>query len=135
MKTREEQNKYMREYLKRRHHERRAKAVEKLGGKCARCGSAENLEFDHIDRTKKSISIERMWLVSQERHDAELAKCQLLCDSCHTIKSIYDIGKKPARGTHGTISAYRYCKCDLCREANRKTSREYMRRRRNIVAV
>ena len=59
-----------------------------------------------------------------------MKKCQLLCKKHHTDKTIVDTGKKLAKGTHGTISSYRYCKCDACREAANKLSREYRRRKR-----
>jgi hypothetical protein len=36
---------------------RRKRLIEMLGGKCARCGSAESLEFDHIDPSTKKFTI------------------------------------------------------------------------------
>lgn len=77
---------------------KRAKAVEMLGGQCVRCGSKNDLEFDHIDPDTKDPSL-RYWggTHSQSRYGfnfsrswqwiiKELQKCQLLCDSCHKAK-------------------------------------------------
>lgn len=52
---------------------------------CVRCGSAEQLELDHIDPEQKVSH--RIWSWSQERRDAEIAKCQVLCAECHKAKS------------------------------------------------
>jgi hypothetical protein len=101
---------------------RRTWAITKLGGKCI-CGSIDQLEIDHIDRTQKSIEISRLYSVSKERYEKEIIKCQLLCKDCHIKKTILERGLKIARGTHGTISGYRYCgppKCGDCKKAKRE---------------
>jgi len=119
-KTREEYNVYMREYMLRRYHARRSKAIEELGGKCVNCGSISKLELDHIDANAKEINLGRLWSIAESRFKKELLKCQLLCDSCHEYKTVEDFGLNHAKGTHGTLSAYRYCgppKCVLCKEA------------------
>jgi 5-methylcytosine-specific restriction endonuclease McrA len=54
-------------------------------GPCQRCGSRRHLEVDHIDpATKVSHSV---WQWRQERREAELAKCQVLCRTCHHFKT------------------------------------------------
>ena len=78
---------------------------------CVKCGSAELLELHHIDpRTKISNSI---WGWSKERQNSELAKCEVLCRSCHSIKT-----REQRVGTvvHGTRTGYmKYkCRCPLC---------------------
>lgn len=109
--------------MRRRHASIKADAVASLGGKCAQCGSVDGLEFDHIDPSTKFSNVSR--LISSAKKEvlwAEVAKCQLLCGPCHDKKSTLDAGKRPARGTHGTLSAYKHCgppKCDACREAMR----------------
>jgi 5-methylcytosine-specific restriction endonuclease McrA len=116
----------MRQYMKDRYYERKAQAVALLGGKCVRCGAVEDLEFDHIDPASKSLVIgKRLAGLSEVRLVEELKKCQLLCSTCHQAKSVSDLGNKTARGQHGTLSSYRYCKCDLCRSAKRDWMREY----------
>jgi len=83
-------------YQRKRHRERLALAIERLGGKCVRCGATENLQFDHIvpgSRVRK-ISEATNW--SLERFLAEVDKCQLLCDPCHRQKS-----KEAGETAHG----------------------------------
>lgn len=119
-------NEYMREYLRTRYHERRQLAYSLLGGRCERCGATSNLEFDHIDPSSKTMSFSRMALVSMANFLEELSKGRLLCDPCHNLKTLSDKGQVPARGTHGTLAAYRYCRCELCRKAKRDWSRTYI---------
>lgn len=126
-KDREKYNEYMRNYMLRRYHERRQQAIAYLGGTCVHCGTAENLELDHIDPKTKTLEIGKMWSVAETRFWAEVEKCQLLCRAAHTDKSIIDKGNKSAKGTHGTLSSYRYCKCAECKNAQAI----YMRNRRN----
>lgn len=128
-RSKEEKAKYYRELMIARYRERRAKAVQDLRGKCVRCGSVKELQLDHIDSTAKEYSIFKTWL-SEEKFKAEVAKCQLLCQECHTDKTLADLGRKKAKGTHGTISSYRYCHCDECKAAKNKASREYKARKR-----
>ena len=118
----------MREYMLRRYHRRRSETIEKLGGKCVKCGSTENLEFDHIDpKTKEKQYGKSFTSLAKDKLDKEIDKAQLLCRNCHEKKSIDDLGLKVAKGQHGTISSYRYCKCDECKGAWNKWMREYKR--------
>lgn len=72
-KIRDERRQYLREYL---------------GGKCVRCGSIENLEFDHIIRETKSFTIgSSLTCFSIEDLILEVDKCQLLCRPCHIDKT------------------------------------------------
>jgi len=125
----------MKHYILDRYHKRRGDAKEFLGGKCNKCGSVEDLQFDHIDPKTKSFPIGTMWSVSEERFWNELKKCQLLCRKCHIKKSILEAGKKIAKGTHGTLSSYRYCRCILCKDAHSKYQKEYYYRnmKENII--
>ncbi len=101
-----------------------ASFIEYLGGKCMECGSTIHLEIDHIDRTLKAFSptsfYDRKWEIVKE----ELDKCQLLCKSCHLIKS-WKNGDIPLPATHGTYAMYRHhkCRCEDCRMANRLQQR------------
>lgn len=95
-----------------------------MGGKCAKCGETSDLQFDHIDPSSKSFTItSEMWW----RKDlaSEISKCQLLCRSCHELKSIVERGNSVALGTHGTLSSYRYCRCEVCKKAKSDHSRAY----------
>lgn len=123
IKDRKAFNEYQRQYQLRRYHERRREAIQRLGGKCVRCSSTERLELDHIDPKTKSFALAKLWAVREELFATELSKCQLLCEDCHNVKSIGDRGFRVAKGTHGTVSAYRYCHCNLCRAANTAQAR------------
>ena len=123
-------NAYMRQYKKMDYKRKRDEMIEMLGGSCAECGSMERLEIDHIDRDKKQINISAVHSHKQDDREKELKNCQVLCKDCHVRKTTIERGMKPARGTHGTLSSYRYCKCDLCRKAKSSHHREYMRKRR-----
>lgn len=113
----EQYNEYMNDYMFNRYLEKIKEYIDMLGGKCVKCGENKNLEFDHIDPNTKSFNICVGWSRRKEVIVEELKKCQLLCKSCHVEKSIVESGKKIAKNTHGTISSYRYCKCDLCKMA------------------
>lgn len=80
-------NEYMREYMLRRYHERRARAIQMLGGRCSSCQRTDDLQFDHIDFQKKSFNVSKLWSISEQRFLDELKKCQLLCGDCHRTKT------------------------------------------------
>lgn len=83
-------------------------------GPCVKCSSWVNLNVDHID-PKLKIS-HRIWSWSEERRDLELAKCQVLCYTCHLEKTRIDRGWGIV--FHGTLTAYDVykCRCDLCKK-------------------
>ncbi len=122
----------MRKYQLERYRRRRQFALDKLGNECVECGSKEKLEIDHIDNSTKSFTIAKGWSLSEKRFISELDKCQLLCRSCHIEKTIFERGNKIAKGNHGTISTYRYCKCNLCKKARRDYMREYRKRKKHV---
>lgn len=67
-------------------------AVEFLGGACARCGKCDQdeLEFDHCDpklKTKNASEIMR-WNWERIRLFLIRERIQLLCRSCHLLKSL-----------------------------------------------
>lgn len=79
MATPEAQREYQRNWIARR------RAIFFADKVCSRCGSDSKLELDHIDpKTKISNSI---WSWSQARQSIEIAKCQILCRSCHSEKT------------------------------------------------
>ncbi len=80
------QRAYQRQWMR----DRRAEGLAAMGGKCVRCGSKDRLEVDHIDPTSKVTH--RVWAMGRAKREAELAKCQLLCRSCHQKKSAPEIG-------------------------------------------
>lgn len=113
---------YNRKYHLKRYHKRRKEVISRLGGKCVKCGSIENLEIDHIDPDTKVFNLGKLWSPSKEIFELELAKCQLLCKDCHINKTFSegDGGRFWCR--HGTYSMYRHykCRCEECRTAERK---------------
>ena len=117
--------------LRQKRHENRAYAIEKLGGVCVRCKTTEDLTFDHVDNKnngrdqKPSRQISQMISGSRAKLDIELAKCQLLCRTCHGLKTATE--DTTYIRTHGTIAEYNNhnCRCDLCKQA----WSDYMRKR------
>lgn len=94
--SKEEYNAYQREYQKKRWAKRKQELIDFLGGKCVKCGSTEELQFDHIDPSTKSFTIASCPTASEERMMAEIKKCQLLCRKCHEEKtfSASKLGRK-----------------------------------------
>lgn len=129
MSKRENYNEYMRTYMLNRYHARRAEAIEHLGGKCARCGTTDQLEVDHINPADKTHNIAKVWSYSKEKFWAEIAKCQVLCTECHKNKTREDRGECP----HGMHRYQRHgCRCDTCVTITREYHREYKRRRKGL---
>lgn len=118
-------NEYMRNYTRLRYRFRRKLIINYLGNKCIKCKSTKKLEVDHIDRATKTMNPSQLWKVSEKRLWEEIAKCQLLCQDCHIKKTVEERGQKLARGTHGTLSSYRYCKCDICKETQVFYTKKY----------
>lgn len=118
----EKQREYQRELLKNRRFEWIAE-----NGPCRQCGSSENLQIDHIDKSTK-IS-HRIWSWSKLRREVELEKCQVLCSSCHFAKTALE-NQRPI--PHGTDSAYtkRSCRCNSCREAHRVAKKTWRKKQR-----
>lgn len=76
-----------------RRQKRRQILIEHLGGKCCGCGTTQNLQFDHLDRTEKSFNIGKCLDYSLEKLIVEVDKCQLLCYNCHEVKSLINHDK------------------------------------------
>jgi hypothetical protein len=95
-----------------------------LGGVCSHCPSTTELELDHIDPATKSFTVSKLGSCNEVKFWAEVDKCQLLCTDCHQAKTLVDLNRVSAKITHGTLSSYRYCKCDLCRKAKSDYSRQ-----------
>ncbi len=106
----------MADYMRRRYHDRRARVVAHLGGKCRVCGAVEGLEIDHVDPAAKTYNVHRMLILSEAKMWEEVAKCQLLCGQHHDEKTMREKGFRLAgEYGHGTHAMYRYCKCAECR--------------------
>lgn len=81
---------YHREYARNYYQEKMAAFVKQLGSKCVKCGSTNDLHFDHIEPKTKKFSIACFNSYSKEATQKELKKCQLLCEPCHVKKSKKD---------------------------------------------
>lgn len=111
--------------------ERRAKAIDYLGGECQKCGATNSLEFDHTkrDRTSYKQLVSYLLACNWDKVVQELNRCQLLCKSCHIKKSTYE--------RHGDVSikhsasSYRYgrCRCEICTYANSVYKSEWCKAR------
>lgn len=115
---------YQRQYQRAWWKNRRATWLV-ANGPCCRCGSIENLEVDHIDSLQKVSH--NLWSWSEERRNAELVKCQVLCHGCHVEKTI----EQMPRTDHGRGQMYHNgCRCDLCRIWKRDSDLKYRSGRR-----
>lgn len=105
---------YQREWMRKR---RQAFFSGKV---CANCGGNDRLELDHVDPSQKWRHA--VWSYADERRSAEIAKCQVLCHSCHWEKTKHDLGYGVR---HGTYHAYRKygCRCEPCIQAAKARNR------------
>jgi hypothetical protein len=60
-------------------------AIDRLGGKCSKCGSVDDLVFHHMDPLTKEFTIGEHLSYEINRLFAEVDKCILLCAECHRI--------------------------------------------------
>lgn len=115
------QREYQRLWMKKRRE-------DFFNGKCCvQCGSIESLELDHID-PKLKIS-HNIWSWAEQRRQEEIAKCQVLCKSCHQKKTSL---MRPAK--HATDNMYgKYkCRCDDCRRARSIAKASNRARRKSL---
>jgi hypothetical protein len=128
LKDKEKQKAYRRKYDLARYHKRRANAIAQLGGKCVKCGSEKELQIDHIDPAQKLLAVGKLWGVAEKRFQEELAKCQLLCQPCHSLKTTYDMGQLPRRC--GSTTGYACgCRCGPCKKAHSDAWRIWYRKK------
>lgn len=115
-------NESMNAYMKARWEVRRRQAVDKLGGKCVRCGTTKELEFDHIKPETKKMTIARASSMNEKFFWEEVAKCQLLCKTHHVEKTAKEIG---AVGHGEGKTGKRGCKCIPCKTRKSEYMRDY----------
>lgn len=76
----------MRAYEHRRAYEIRVELVDKLGGRCAKCGRKDCLEFNHIyERTWQHYQFNMYQRMLKIRKEVELNLIDLLCRSCNAV--------------------------------------------------
>ncbi len=83
-------NKYSINLMKKKYHEMKKWSIDYLGGKCNKCGTFENLTFDHINPFSKKYDIAKIMCGKKEKLINELKKCQILCEKCHKAKNKID---------------------------------------------
>lgn len=120
---------YVRRYQREWIAKRRQDWIDE-NGPCAKCGSAEDLEVDHVDPSSKMFNPAAIWSLSRRNpvRVAELAKCQVLCYSCHLTKTGEYSGWN-REASHGTSTRYsRGCRCQECRNEVTRQKREWRAR-------
>lgn len=121
-------NAYMRAYMMRRYQERRTRALGIFGGKCAICGSTDDLQIDHTNRGDKIYDLGKLLSSAPwSRIARELKSCQALCRTCHQLKTVKELSNEHGGGLTGR----RNCYCDLCKPLKA----EYNRRRKVRIAL
>lgn len=124
-KDKDKQREYQRQWIA----NRRAEYFKDKS--CVRCGSANKLELDHIDRkTKVTNSI---WSWSEARRNEEIAKCQVLCSTCHKSKTRLEIPEWKGVAKHGTHSKYTLgCRCVECRIAHNASTTAWKQKQKLV---
>lgn len=105
----------------------RDKCFDVIGRVCVECGSTENLEIDHKDRSQKKFGVSKMMAPSRWPEVLEeLRKCQPLCSKCHKKKSKQEMSVSGGQVKHGTLYQYgRGCRCDECRMRQSEYKRQW----------
>ena len=91
-KDREAYNAYMRDYMRERYRKNtewvRAFKVEQGCADCGFDGHHAGLEFDHReDRQGANTWVARLMGKSLNRIKEEIAKCDVVCGTCHNIRT------------------------------------------------
>lgn len=103
---------------------RRERGIKILGSICVRCGTRDGLEIDHIDPATKNFKGGFPWSRAWIWIEAELVKCQLLCDSCHQEKSNSELVREVC--IHGHDKRVTGRDTDgSCAECRRENQRKY----------
>jgi hypothetical protein len=123
----------MAEYMAKRRADRRKGLIAWLGGVCVRCGTREDLEFDHIDPATLSFringpSLDKPWRVLY----TEARKCQLLCRQHHWEKTLEN-GEVAVVEHGGGSSGKKNCKCQPCKERKAEYMRVYGHPSRGVI--
>lgn len=78
-----------------------SKMIRYLGGYCHSCGLTneacldiygQKLQLDHRDPSTKEYEVKERWGRAFDNLKDELDKCQLLCPTCHTVKTHEVVG-------------------------------------------
>jgi 5-methylcytosine-specific restriction endonuclease McrA len=121
---------YMRQYMANRYHQVRQKIIDRLGGRCMRCGSSDgNLHLDHKDASKKTMRASDLHSVNDKKFEKEVKNLQILCADCHKnkTKEDWDYSPQTPRVTHGDYWFYKKyrCRCPACVKAYHAKQKEW----------
>jgi hypothetical protein len=139
-------------YSQERHRQNNyIKLIEYLTDKaCVDCGESNPivLDFDHLPKHEKKFAIGRAISGSTRSWNSiflEIQKCEIVCANCHRIRTSTRSNDRKFQIFNGTYSPKEYadpkesryrvehgggakgrrgCKCELCKEQNRKYHRE-----------
>lgn len=78
-------------YCSARWKERKVRIVEQFGNICHDCNHSYHpnvYDFHHTDPSTKEMTWTKMRLLSEDKMQAELSKCIMLCSNCHRIRHI-----------------------------------------------
>lgn len=119
---------YMRTYMANRYHQKRQEVIDRLGGKCVRCGRTDGkLHLDHIDKSKKKMRAADLHSVNDKKFENEIKNLQILCEDCHKekTKESWDYSTpKPRHGTYWYFRKYN-CRCPKCVKAYKQKQKEW----------
>ena len=79
------------------------------------------MEFDHSNPADKTYDISKLWTKPQKVIEEELAKCVLLCETCHKKKSAEERSVAHGRGKAGK----RDCPCTECKARKSEYMKNY----------
>lgn len=119
---------YMREYMKNRYHNKRSEIINRLGGKCIRCGSKKGpLHLDHKNKKNKTMRASDLHSVNDKKFEEEIKNLQLLCEKCHKEKTKESWDYSTPKPRHGTYWMYRKhkCRCPKCSKAYKEKQKEW----------
>lgn len=122
---------YVKDYKAEYRLRMRARCLSYLGGRCAKCGTKVDLQFDHIILGTKAFEISTAIRdgYAWARVQPELDKCQLLCWQHHIGKTAMERSVPHGGGKSGKKN----CPCGPCRARKREYMRDY--RSRNAVVA
>ena len=108
----------------------------KLTQGCSDCGTRDErkvIQYHHLDPSTKKHDISAMYGCSTRVWLDEIAKCTVLCRSCH--KKRHDVVDRERKAASkridlfracGTMAKFRQgCRCRICRSANNEVQRRY----------
>ncbi|MFA5758913.1 MAG: HNH endonuclease [Clostridia bacterium] len=117
--------------MKNRYHSKRNSIMDRLGGKCSRCGTNDGpFHLDHIDKSKKTMRAADLHSVNDQRFEEEIKNLQLLCEHCHKDKTKESWDYSTPKTKHGYWMYRKYgCRCKKCVEDYKAKQKEWREKR------